>query len=76
MAKELSRTFDLPHAAVIVKVQDNLGNLSSHTIYVTGTNGVSNVDAAVASILAATDTAAAAMSAAFTAAGWTPPSGN
>jgi hypothetical protein len=72
MATEISRTFNLQAGAVISQVKDALGNVSLHTIYVSGPNGVTDVNAAVAQILTQTDAAAAAIHAAFTAAGWTP----
>jgi hypothetical protein len=72
MATELSRTFDLPHGRIVVMVEDALSNISSHSIYVSGPQGVSNVEAAIAQILTDTDIACAAIEAAFTAAGWAP----
>lgn len=75
MAIELSRSFDVAHGSVRVMVQDNLGTVSDHTIYVLGANGVRDVPAAVAQILSDTDAACAALQAAFATAGWTP-SGN
>lgn len=68
MAKELSRTKDVAHGAVIVRVQDNNGNVAPHTIYVLGLNG-QTVDEAVQEILTATDAATAALNAAFQQAG-------
>ena len=35
MATVLSKTFDIPHGAIVLQVQDALGNVSSHTGYVT-----------------------------------------
>jgi hypothetical protein len=72
MATLLDKTFDTEHGAVIVRVQDALGNVGVHTIYVLGLAG-GTVDDAIAS----SDQAAAAIQAAFMAAGWTngnPPS--
>lgn len=74
-ATVLDKTFDTQHGAVIVRVQDALGNVGVHTIYVLGLVGT--VDDAIAAILTATDQATQAIQAAFTAAGWTdgnPPS--
>jgi hypothetical protein len=76
MATLLDKTFDTEHGAVIVRVQDALGNVGVHTIYVLGLAG-GTVDDAIAAILASSDQAAAAIQAAFMAAGWTngnPPS--
>lgn len=67
MATELSRTFDIPHGAVVVNIQDKFGNVSPHTLYV---SGVPDVNAAVAQLLADTDTQAEALRAAMIAAGW------
>jgi hypothetical protein len=68
MATEISRTFDLPHGAVIVIIQDKFGNTSPHTLYVAG---VPDVNAAVAQLLTDTDTQAEALRTAMIAAGWT-----
>lgn len=67
MATEISRTFDLPHGAVIVNIQDKFGNVAPHTLYVAG---VPDVNAAVAQLLADTDTQADALRTAMIAAGW------
>jgi hypothetical protein len=70
-ATEQSRTFRPDLGAVIVIVLDDLGNLSTHTIYVYGTFGVTDINAAIAQTLAAIDEATAKLHAAFQAAGWT-----
>lgn len=69
MAIERSRTFDMTSAAVVVGVEDSFGNMSSHTLYL---SGVPDVDAAVAQILIDTDTHAAVIRQRMIAAGWTP----
>jgi hypothetical protein len=69
MATLLDKTFDVEHGAVIARVQDALGNVGVHTIYVLGISGT--VDDAIAAILTSTDTAADAIKAAFMSAGWT-----
>jgi hypothetical protein len=69
MATLLDKTFDTQHGAVIVRVQDALGNVGVHTIYVLGLGG--SVDDAITAILTATDQNAAAIQAAFQQAGWT-----
>jgi hypothetical protein len=69
MSKELSRTFDLQHGAVMVNVQDSFGNVSAHTLYL---NGVPDVNAAIAQILTDTDAAATLLRNRMIAAGWTP----
>jgi hypothetical protein len=76
MATEISRTFNTQQGAVIVTLQDALGNNSVHTLYVTGPNPVTNVPAAIAQIGAEIDAAATAIQAAFTTAGWTAPAGS
>lgn len=70
MATLLDKTYDIPHGSVVARVQDALGNISVHTIYVMGLAGT--VDDAIALILANTATAATELEAAFVAAGWTP----
>lgn len=70
MAQVISKTFDLPHGAIVIRVQDALGVESVHTAYVTGPNPVADVQAWIAKVLADTDAAASALHAAFTAAGW------
>lgn len=73
MATEISRTFDVAHGRVVVVVADAvLGNQSTHSIYVTGPTGVTDVDAAVAGIKTSVDASATALHAAFMAAGWQP----
>lgn len=73
MATVLSKTFDVPHGAVIINVQDAIvGNVSVHTAYVTGLNAVTDINAWIAQTCANVDAAATALHAAFTAAGWTP----
>ena len=71
MATVLSKTFIISLGTVVIQVQDVLGNVSAHTIMVSGPSGVTNVDAAIATILTQVDEAAAAIQAAFQAAGWT-----
>jgi hypothetical protein len=69
MASEVSRTFDIPHGAVVVQIADSFGNLSPHTLYL---SGVPDVDAAVAQLLTDTEAAAQQLRARLVAAGWTP----
>lgn len=68
MAKELSRTKDTAHGAVIVQVEDKNGVVTPHTIYVLGLAG-KTVDQAIADLLTATDAATDALDAAFASAG-------
>lgn len=70
MATLLDKTFDVEHGAVIVRVQDGLGNVGVHTIYVLGL-GAQTVDDAIAQIMTDTDANTARIQAAFQAAGWT-----
>lgn len=67
MAIEISRTFDLPHGAVVVQIKDQFNNVSFHTLYLAG---VPDVNAAVAQLLTDTDTAAAVIRERMIAAGW------
>jgi hypothetical protein len=67
MALEISRTFDLPHGAVVVQIKDQFNTVSVHTLYL---SGVPDVDAAVAQLLIDTDTAAAVIRERMIAAGW------
>lgn len=67
MATELSRTFDIPHGAVVSQIKDEFGNTSFHTFYVAL---VTDVNAAVAQLLIDIDTQAAALRTAMLAAGW------
>jgi len=72
MATILSKTFDTVHAVLILQVRDALGNVSSHTGYVTGPQPITDVDAWITQVCADVDANAAAIQAAFSAAGWTP----
>lgn len=72
MATEVSRTFDHDAAAVYVVVKDKYEKLSHHTLYVSGTAGVADVDAVVATILIEADAQAEVIRARMVAAGWTP----
>jgi hypothetical protein len=73
MATETSRTFDLAHGRIVVTVKDAvLGNETVHSIYVTGAQGVTDVDAAVEQVKTEADAAATTLHAAFMAAGWQP----
>jgi len=67
MATEISRTFDLPHGAVVVQIKDQFDSVSFHTLYLAG---VPDVNAAVAQLLTDTDTAAAVIRERMIAAGW------
>lgn len=72
MATEVSRTFDHDRAAVFVVVKDKYEKQSNHTLYVAGTAGVEDVDAAIAQILTDADAQAEVIRARMVAAGWTP----
>lgn len=67
MATEISRTFDLPHGAVVVQIKDQFNNVSFHTLYLAG---VPDVNAAVENLLTDTDTASALIRERMIAAGW------
>jgi hypothetical protein len=69
MAVEKSRGFDQAAGAVHVVVQDLHGCLSHHTIYVSGPNGVDDVNAEVTKRMAEVDDAAAKIRARLIAAG-------
>jgi hypothetical protein len=73
MAKELSRTFNLEHGAVVRRVQDALGRVSVHTHYLVKKDGTANdVAAEIAASDGVMDKAAAALQAALQSAGWKP----
>lgn len=86
MAKELYRTFDTNLAAVVVTVQDDLGNNSVHTIHVANVttcaacgykmvanvSGGVDVSATVAKIITDVDASSSVIKAAMQAAGWVP----
>lgn len=67
MAIEISRTFDIPHGAVVVQIKDQFSNVSFHTLYL---SGVPDVNAAVAQLLVDTDTAAVVIRDRMIKAGW------
>ena len=69
MAKELSRTFDLPAGAVYLVIQDMYGNLSHHTFYMAG---VPDLDSAVTQLLTDTDAQATVIRERMIAAGFSP----
>jgi hypothetical protein len=72
MATEISREFDVEHGRVVLTVKDALGNVSVHSIYVTGPSGVKDVAAAIALTMMDTDKACADLQAALETAGWQP----
>lgn len=86
MAKEISRAFDTNLAAVIVTIQDDLGNNSVHTIHVanvttcvgcgyrmvTAVAGGVDVSATVTKIIQDVDAASSTIRNAMIAAGWSP----
>ena len=67
MAKELSRTFDMPNGAIHLQIQDKNGVIGLHTLYVMG---VPDIPAAVASLLTMVDVDADALAAKMTQAGY------
>ena len=69
MAKEISRTFDLKRGAVVVNIEDPLGNVSVHTLYLAK---VPSVAAEVTKRLAEADSSSALIHTRMVAAGWKP----
>jgi hypothetical protein len=66
-----ARTFDTGSGAIFLFVQDAIfGNRSAHTIYVAGANGVADVEAEIARILAEADDHAQVIHDRMVAAGW------
>lgn len=67
MAKELSRTFDIPNGAIHLMIEDINGTIGAHTIYVLH---VPNIPEAVAALMASIDATAEAVAAKMQQAGY------
>lgn len=87
-AKEISRSFEADRGAVVVTLQDDLGNRSLHTLHIShdhelcpgcghrlvrDAGGDVDVDAEVKSLLAETDARTAKLAVKFQKAGWKAP---
>lgn len=72
MATVTDKKVDVQHGCVYVWIKDevpSIGNVTQHTIYVTGPNAVTDVNAAIASLCTQADTWAAQISNAMQALG-------
>jgi hypothetical protein len=72
MATVISKTVDVQHGCVNVGIKDDVpsvGNVTQHTIYVTGPNAVTDVNAQIAALCTQADIWAAQISNAMQALG-------